>query len=797
MEDGCSHPGIHLSDQPEQIGHYRVIRQLGTGGMGQVYLAEDTKLGRQVAIKLLPPEDSAQPQNRKRLVKEAQAAAKLDHPNVCSIFEVGESASGAYIAMQFVEGETLADLTDYRKPALEEIAQWGAEVADALDEAHRRGLVHRDIKPQNIMITAKGQAKVLDFGLAKDVKALPITALSSTLLTSPGMVVGTVPYMSPEQVKGEDLDGRSDIFSLGAVLYEAATGKRPFQAKSGAELMSAILVSEPPMLLEGTSDLHPELKRILKLALAKDPSARYASAGAMRDDLRRLREGLLDGQIYTDPKPLRRAPWRAILATTAILLAAGAGAWGFSAWHGGAGSGDESVAVLPFVNASQDPQVDYLSDGLAEGLIDQLSRVPGLKVIAWTSASRYKGPNPDLKAIAKELGVRTVLVGRVLNRPNGLAISVELANADDGRHLWGEQFTRSADDLPSLQDRIAQGVTASMAGLKNADTSLAQNHLKTNGEAYQLYLKGRFYADKWTPDDATRGIAYFDQALQADPNFALAHVGKAYAYWGLSSQFVAPAEAMPKVKAEAEAALKLDPALAEAHTALAVAKAVYDHDFRGAEDEFQTAIRLNPGSAVAREYYAYILIGRNRYDDCKVQLDAARKLDPLSSMLELFSGWSDLWLRKDPKSAIQHLKRSVDLQPDFWWSNVFLSQAYDAEGNRDLAAQALDKAQAAGGSTYVMGIRGLQAAQRGDKAEAQQLLHQVLGAQSSPGYSSPEHPALIYASLGDKKDALAWLQKVYDARDEGCMLLQVDPAWTVLRDDPDFKALVARIEGGR
>ncbi|MBS1784790.1 MAG: protein kinase [Acidobacteria bacterium] len=774
-----------------------MIRPLGTGGMGQVYLAEDTKLGRQVAIKLLPPEDSKQPQSRKRLIKEAQAAAKLDHPNVCSIFEVGESASGAYIAMQFIEGQTLGDLMHDHRPTLMEVATWGAEVADALDEAHRQGLVHRDIKPQNIMITSKGQAKVLDFGLAKDVTALPISAQSATLMTSPGMVVGTVPYMSPEQVKGDDLDGRSDIFSLGAVLYEAATGRRPFTAKSGAELMSAILVSEPSMLMEGTSDLHPELKRILKRCLTKDPAVRYATAGAMRDDLRRLATSLTSGER---PRAIGSRPgftWkRLVLAAAAVVVLAGA-AWAFAAWRGGVGSQSlDSVAVLPFVNSSNDPQVDYLSDGLAEGLIDQLSRVPGLKVIAWTSASRYKNPNPDLKAIAKDLGVKTVLVGRIYTRPNGLAISVELAEAADGRHLWGQQFTRTADDLPSLQDSISQGVAGALDGLKDAQTALAQNRIKTNGDAYQFYLKGRFYADKWTPEDVNRGIAYFDQALQQDPNSALAHVGKAYAYWGLSSQFMAPAEAMPKVKAEAEAALKIDPNLSEAHTALAVAKAVYDHDFPSAEQEFQTAIRLNPGSAVAHEYYAYILMGRNRYADCVTQLDQARRLDPLSAMLEFFAGWNEFWVKKDLSAATLHLRKSVEMQPDFWWPHLLLAQVYAKQGDQAAATQALDKAQSSGGSTYVLGVRGYLAAKRGDRAEAQRLLQQLLASQSSGTYLSPMHPAMIYAGLGDRANAMIWLQKAYEARDEVCLVLSIDPTWDGMRDDPAFQSLVARINEG-
>ncbi|HET6330148.1 MAG TPA: protein kinase [Holophagaceae bacterium] len=785
-----------LASVPESIGHYRIIRPLGTGGMGQVYLAEDTKLGRQVAIKLLPPEDSNQPQSRKRLLKEAQAAAKLDHPNVCSIFEVGESASGAYIAMQFIEGQTLGDLMQDRKPSIAEVAQWGAEVADALDEAHRQGLVHRDIKPQNIMITTKGQAKVLDFGLAKDVKAMPANMMTSTLMTSPGMVVGTVPYMSPEQVKGEDLDGRSDLFSLGAVLYEAATGRRPFQAKSGAELMSAILVSEPAMLLEGSSELHPEMKRVLKRCLTKDPNTRYANAGLMRDDLRGLFQTMKTSQHPRSADFSRPLPWKRILAGAAALVVLGAAAWGAVAWRAASAAGESnSVAVLPFVNTGQDPQVDYLSDGLAEGLIDQLSRVPGLKVIAWTSASRYKSPNPDLKAIAKDLGVKTVLVGRVLNRPEGLSIRVELADAEDGHHIWGEQFTKPVNDLPGIQDSIAMGVTGAIGSAKGATAEL--NPIHTSGEAYQLYLKGRFYADKFTPDNAQRGLDYFDQALKLDPDFALAHVGKAYAYWGLSSQFMAPAEAMPKVKTEAEAALRMNPDLAEAHTALAIAKAVYDHDFPGAEREYQTAIRLNPGSAVAHEYYAYVLIGQNRYQDCKTQLDTARNLDPLSSLLEFFAGWNELWVKKDAPSARAHLQKSVDLQPDFWWPYCFIAQIDEAQGHPDMAVHALDKAQAVGGSTYVLGVRGFESAKRGDRAEAQRLLKELLSTRLEATYLSPMHPAMIYAGLGDHANAMTWLQKAYDARDEVCLLLQVDPTWDGLRDDPAFKALVAKIDRRR
>ena len=746
--------------------------------MGQVYLAEDTKLGRQVAIKLLPPEDSAQPQHRKRLVKEAQAAAKLDHPNVCSIFEVGESASGAYIAMQFIEGETLADLTHYRKPSVQEIAQWGSEVADALDEAHRRGLVHRDIKPQNIMITTKGQAKVLDFGLAKDVKALPITVQSSTLLTSPGMVVGTIPYMSPEQVKGEDLDARSDIFSLGAVLYEVATGKRPFQAKSGAELMSAILVSEPPMLLDGSSDVHPELKRILKLALTKDPAARYATAGAMRDDLKRLQQGLLDGTRFEAPKPPHRTPWRPILTGAAALAIAAGGAWGFSAWRG-AHPSEDAIVVLPFTNASHDPQMDYLADGLAEGLIDQLSKVRGLKVIAWTSASRFKGQNPDLQQVAKSLGVKAVLAGTILQRPDGVAVTVELADASDGSHLWGESFTRPAQDLLGLQDGIAKGVAQNL--VPSAAPALPAG--APASPAYDYYLRGRYLAEQQTPEGFQRALDMFDQALQADPKFALAHAGKATAYWNISSAFMPSIEAMPKVKAEAQAAIALDPGLPEAHNALAQALFGYDRDYAGAEAEYRKSLALNSGLAATHEAYGYFLMVLGRQGEAREQLNAALKLDPMSSTAWVYLGGTYFYDR-DWADAEKGFDKALALDPGHPIGELFLAWTLDRAG-RGAEADAHMQQALSSGSPWVLAYQGNRLARQGKTQEAEALLARVNG----PG--THYFKAMVLVGLGRKDEALDHLQAAVMAHEEGVTTLRVDPTWDGLRVDSRFSALLA------
>lgn len=748
--------------------------------MGQVFLAEDTKLGRQVAIKLLPQEDSTHPQSRKRLLKEAQAAAKLDHPHVCSIFEVGESASGAYIAMQFIEGQTLGDLLLDHRPNLEEVAEWGAQVADALDEAHRSGLIHRDIKPQNIMITTKGQAKVLDFGLAKEMTGFPSPAEVSTLITSPGLVVGTVPYMSPEQVKGEALDGRSDLFSLGAVLYEAATGRRPFNAKSGAELVSAILVSEPSLLLDGSSDLHPELRRILKRALAKEPERRYATAGEMRDDLRALTAALSSGtHLFFRARVQSWMSRKGVLLTGAVLLAGLVGlAW--KATHPGV----ERIAILPFTNTAQDPQLAYLADGLAESLIDQLSRTQGLQVTAWTSASRYKGQSLDLKAVARDLGVQEVLVGRVLPRPDGIAVSVELADAQRGSHVWGGQFTRPASELMGLQDSIAEGVLQSLS-LKAI--SMPAGH---DSVAYDFYLKGRYLSDQQTPATFEQALAMFDQALKVDPSFALAHAGKALAYWDASSAFIPSTEAIPKMKAEAQAALALDPNLAEAHAALAQALADYDRDDSRAESEFKKALALNPGSAAAREHFGYFLMTRGRQSEARVQLKEALRLDPAASTGWVFWGGTYFYDRDFPKAEAA-FRKALAQDPGHPIAELLLAWTLDREGSPSEAEPHL-AAAVASGSPWALAYQGWRLAENGHTSEAEAILAKLAG----PGQAY--FRAMVLAGLHRNAEALAQLQQAALDHEEAITTLAVDPTWESLKTNTEsqdgYQALLAHIK---
>ncbi|HJV49808.1 MAG TPA: serine/threonine-protein kinase, partial [Geothrix sp.] len=547
--------------QPEHLAHYRILRPLGSGGMGEVFLAEDTRLHRKVALKVLRHEQADGDAGRKRLLREAQSAAQLDHPNACSIYEVGDSELGTYIAMQFIEGESLSDLMVRQQVDLGALLDIGIQVADALAEAHAQGLVHRDIKPQNIMVTAKGQAKVLDFGLAKRITPMPVGE-TGTILTHPGLVLGTVPYMSPEQVKGEELDGRSDVFSLGTVLFEVATGRRPFEAHSGVELMALILSHDPFDAADPAVPLNPEFRRILERALAKDQPKRYQSARELREDLQRLRALLpatgrpgdlgtqtttqirarLSGGSALGARPRRKA---VALGLSAALLA-GCAVSAFL-WLKPSPS-VASIAVLPITNESGDASADYVSDGLTENLIQQLSHLQGLKVIARSSILRYKGRNADPATVGRELGVQTVLVGHMRTRDGQLFLNLELADAREQSRLWGTQLQRPTSDLVAIQDDLAHELSRHLGRpSQTADLqSLDQARVKTSSaQAYDLYLKGRFYADRMVPTEVERALGYFDQALALDPGFALARVGKANAYWNMSSTFRAAGEMMP------------------------------------------------------------------------------------------------------------------------------------------------------------------------------------------------------------------------------------------------------------
>lgn len=743
--------------------------------MGEVYLARDTKLDRQVAVKVLLPHLAADPERLRRFQQETRAVSSLNHPHILVIHDVGQFEGRAFIVTEYVEGQTLRARLRDGPLNTREVVEIAVQIASALTAAHARGIVHRDIKPENVMVRSDGYVKVLDFGIAK----LLITPREhdgddTRLRTQPGVVMGTPRYMSPEQARGLALDARTDVWSLGVLLYEMIAGRPPFDGATPADVLAAILRAEPAPLSLGATPAAKAAGRLVARTLAKNPADRFASARELHAELTALKTELDSGAGRT-PAPRTVTPAASDLQhdhATAI----------------------DSLAVLPFVNAGGDPDTEYLSDGIPESLINSLSQIPDLRVVPRSTAFRYKGQDVDPKKAGRQLRVRALLMGKVLQRGDTLHVQVELVDVAKESQLWGERFNRKVADIFTVEEEIAKQISEKLRlTLSGGDRARLLKRYTENTEAYHLYLKGRYHWNKRTGEGLRKAIEYFQQAVESDPTYALAYAGLADGYCVLPFFAAVPAKgAFIRGKADALKALEIDPDLSEALTALGPLQGLLDWDWAGAERSVRRAIEVKPDYWLAHDHYALVLSALGRHAEALRAVERGLELEPLSVVVSHHVAWVSIKARQYDR-AIDQCRKALELDPNFHMCSYWLGLACALKSLHDEAISALQVAQRGLGATFVTGELARACAAAGQTAEAQRLLAE-LHETFTQGYAEPYSFATIYAALGQPDRTFEWLETACENR-SGHLAIWIngDPRLDSLTSDPRMADLLRRM----